>query len=263
MSVYGLNEPKSRILQSAPSTENSHWYVASPYKIHLLEYIEPTNEIICSSNTTSDKIINLNPIKNSLFICYSNYMTFNSIKKQGNLIMNEEFTMDGEYLNISPCKDNFIACQSNKIICFDFQSTISTINTKATFSLMFNDLILFSNGSSINQWDTRLNTSNVIISEPHKVYTRYFDCNRNHLIATCGDDMYVRLWDFRKTDSPVLQFKHHSHWIYKVKFNPFHDQLLLSCGSDNQVNLESIVSISSAIPQDQENIKEFGYYKTN
>jgi len=44
----------------------------------------------------------------------------------------------------------------------------------------------------------------------------------------------------------VKELSDHTHWIWSVAFNKFHDQLLLSSSSDNLVNLQSIVSISSA-----------------
>ena len=38
----------------------------------------------------------------------------------------------------------------------------------------------------------------------------------------------------------------HSHWMTKVQYNPFHDQLILSAGTDSIVNLWRISSISSS-----------------
>jgi WD40 repeat protein len=43
-----------------------------------------------------------------------------------------------------------------------------------------------------------------------------------------------------------------------TKFNKFHDQLLLTCSSDSTVNLESCVSVSSALKQDSDSIEEHG-----
>lgn len=38
----------------------------------------------------------------------------------------------------------------------------------------------------------------------------------------------------------------HSHWVHTAKYNPFHDQLVLSGGSDNIVNLWRVASCSSS-----------------
>jgi hypothetical protein len=45
--------------------------------------------------------------------------------------------------------------------------------------------------------------------------------------------------------SPVMEISDHNHWVWSVAYNKSHDQLLLTGGSDCQVNLQSIVSISS------------------
>jgi EARP and GARP complex-interacting protein 1 len=37
----------------------------------------------------------------------------------------------------------------------------------------------------------------------------------------------------------------HTHWVWCVRYNRFHDQLVLSCGSED-VALWSVVSVSSA-----------------
>jgi EARP and GARP complex-interacting protein 1 len=38
----------------------------------------------------------------------------------------------------------------------------------------------------------------------------------------------------------------HSHWSWNVLYNPFHDQLVLSTGTDSMVNLWRVSSVSSA-----------------
>jgi len=40
--------------------------------------------------------------------------------------------------------------------------------------------------------------------------------------------------------------RNHTHWVRTSKYNPFHDQLVLSAGSDAAVDLWRISSISSA-----------------
>ncbi len=44
----------------------------------------------------------------------------------------------------------------------------------------------------------------------------------------------------------VKQLAGHTHWVWTVKYNPCHDQLLLSGGTDSVVNLWRVSSISSA-----------------
>ncbi len=47
-------------------------------------------------------------------------------------------------------------------------------------------------------------------------------------------------------DKPLIFLTGHSHWIRTAKYNPYHDQLILSGGSDAMVNLWRIASCSSA-----------------
>ncbi|VDN21272.1 unnamed protein product [Gongylonema pulchrum] len=66
-----------------------------------------------------------------------------------------------------------------------------------------------------------------------------------HIMATCGDDCRVALWDLRKTNEPLKVLQDHTHWVWCVKFNPIHDQLILSAGSDARLFLNSVESLSS------------------
>ncbi|KAH8338313.1 hypothetical protein KR067_007035 [Drosophila pandora] len=85
------------------------------------------------------------------------------------------------------------------------------------------------------------------ISDAHGQMVRDLDCNPNkqcHLV-TGGDDGYLRIWDCRMPKSPVFERSDHSHWVWSVRFNTFHDQLLLSSSSDCKVLLTCAGSVSS------------------
>mmetsp|Transcript_18737 Transcript_18737/g.35370 ORF Transcript_18737/g.35370 Transcript_18737/m.35370 type:complete len:125 (-) Transcript_18737:188-562(-) len=58
--------------------------------------------------------------------------------------------------------------------------------------------------------------------------------------------MIARFWDLRNPSRPINQLGGHTHWIWQIRFNRYHDQLLLTAGTDSVVNLWSIVSASSA-----------------
>jgi WD40 repeat protein len=73
-----------------------------------------------------------------------------------------------------------------------------------------------------------------------------YNPNKPHQLATGGDDCAIKFWDLRNTNAPILEHSNlHSHWVYQVQYNRFHDQLVLSSGSDNSVALSSISSVSS------------------
>ena len=68
----------------------------------------------------------------------------------------------------------------------------------------------------------------------HSYAARAVDYNPNKPfhIVTGGEDRLVKFWDFRKPDTPLKVLLGHSHWVWTVSFNRFHDQLLLSGGTD-------------------------------
>ncbi|XP_066155284.1 EARP and GARP complex-interacting protein 1 [Euwallacea fornicatus] len=72
-----------------------------------------------------------------------------------------------------------------------------------------------------------------------------FNMNKQYHVATCGDDSFVKIWDFRQPLTPVYSRNEHSHWVWSVKFNYFHDQLILTASSDARVLVSSAASVSS------------------
>ncbi|XP_050300750.1 EARP-interacting protein homolog [Anthonomus grandis grandis] len=72
-----------------------------------------------------------------------------------------------------------------------------------------------------------------------------FNMNKQYYVATCGDDTFVKIWDFRQPNAPVYAKHDHSHWVWSVRFNHYHDQLLLTASSDSRVLLSSAASVSS------------------
>jgi hypothetical protein len=80
-----------------------------------------------------------------------------------------------------------------------------------------------------------------------------FNPNLPHVLCTAGTDGLVRFWDLRSTSSspssrrPLKVLRGgHQHWSDRVEYNPHHDQLVLSGGSDGVVNLWRAGSVSSA-----------------
>ncbi|KAJ1654262.1 hypothetical protein IWQ61_005779 [Dispira simplex] len=103
--------------------------------------------------------------------------------------------------------------------------------------------------SGVQCWDPRLLTKPEIrIAECHEGEVRCmeFNPNRAYQLATGGDDCKVRLWDLRAPHRPLMSLADHTHWVWSLAYNKFHDQLLLTSSSDCLVNLQSIVSVSSA-----------------
>lgn len=71
-----------------------------------------------------------------------------------------------------------------------------------------------------------------------------YNPNKLNTIATCGQDSVLRFWDLRKADKAVLEFEEDSHWLTRVKYNKFHDQLLLTGCTSTFLSLYRASSVS-------------------
>lgn len=107
-------------------------------------------------------------------------------------------------------------------------------------------------GSNIFGFDTRIadsSPSSICWSIKDKRCNRVrsidFNPNSQYYLASGGDDCRANFWDLRKTQDPALYMQSHTHWIWSIRFNPFHDQLVLSAGSDSRAILMRAQSISS------------------
>ena len=72
-----------------------------------------------------------------------------------------------------------------------------------------------------------------------------FNPNAQYYLASCGEDCQFKLWDTRKVSEPVVSMLNHSHWIWSVRYNLYHDQLILTCSSDCRVVLSRVSSFAS------------------
>ena len=72
-----------------------------------------------------------------------------------------------------------------------------------------------------------------------------FNPNAQYYLATCGEDCQFKLFDTRKTNEPIVSMLNHSHWIWSVRYNLYHDQLILTCSSDCRVVLSRVSSFAS------------------
>ncbi|KAG0243858.1 Protein tssc1 [Actinomortierella wolfii] len=103
-------------------------------------------------------------------------------------------------------------------------------------------------GRSIHGWDlTSLKTTLALIdATPAMMLCIDYNPNKPFQIATGSDDGKVRIWDVHHgAKKPIMVIEDHTHWVWDVAYNKFHDQLVLTSSSDCQVNLQSIVSVST------------------
>merc|ERR1712130_712913 len=75
--------------------------------------------------------------------------------------------------------------------------------------------------------------------------------------SSITEDKTIKFWDLRNSKRPLKVLSNHSHWIWCSKYNRYHDQLIISSGSDSNVSLWNIVSVSSApLGEMEDNSKE-------
>eukprot|EP00877_Chromochloris_zofingiensis_P005866 jgi/Chrzof1/1532/Cz10g11120.t1 len=96
-------------------------------------------------------------------------------------------------------------------------------------------------GNNIQVWDLNNVAKVGEVSNAHRMPARDVDWspNNEHRLVTGGDDCKLRFWDTRMLSKPeaLLELGGHSHWVWKTRFSPFHDQMLVSSSSDSTVCL--------------------------
>lgn len=109
-------------------------------------------------------------------------------------------------------------------------------------------LLSYAFGSGIQTWDTRINDVAFAIPEAHLQTVLDIDYNPNkpYCLVSGGDDGKMKFWDLRHVRTPLLALNAHSHWVSSVRYNRFHDQLVLSSSTDSTAALWRVSSISSA-----------------
>lgn len=101
--------------------------------------------------------------------------------------------------------------------------------------------------NNIKAWDVRTMNTAYTIDNAHNntIRSLSFNPNKQYYLASCGDDCKTKFWDVRKGNAPLKTLQDHSHWVWSVSHNHFHDQLLLTSSSDNTVILYNLPSVSS------------------
>lgn len=91
------------------------------------------------------------------------------------------------------------------------------------------------------------------IEAAHSQLIRDIDLNPNkqYIIATCGDDGKSKFWDVRSPGVPLVCRADHSHWIWNIRYNHYHDQLVATASSDTRVLITCLQSISSEPKRDE------------
>ena len=109
----------------------------------------------------------------------------------------------------------------------------------ASWNPLDHNVLCASCSDTLRCLDLRTMTETVTIEGAHEMAARDVDFSKTnqHLLASGGDDCHTCVWDLRKPSDPVVKVSSHSHWVWQARFNPYHEQLLLTSSSDSLVQL--------------------------
>ncbi|OAJ38709.1 hypothetical protein BDEG_22616 [Batrachochytrium dendrobatidis JEL423] len=272
MSVFGLGRQGRVLVAQLGDTERNRWIAGSSSllkdnKIYLIDYDEDQDEITHAAYAHPDEILSISPAptKADLFfscsfeenipILSTTLWRFSQIdsdesgqlKQNGSNVLEEvtKLIPDGGQSDIhqvlwEPAGDTsqIVAIGRKKLYIY----SLAQKDLKATLSTVIAIPMDAESCIGCAAWD------------PHHTSQISVAIGRNIIgwnISTNSDDCTIRIWDTRNTSTYLKNITDHSHWVWSVSFNRSHDQLLLSSSSDCQVNLDSVVSVSSVFFYDK------------
>lgn len=130
----------------------------------------------------------------------------------------------------------------------EISPSVTTKIASGCWNPHFTQQVAVATGTSVRSFDLRSAEETYCIpkADTQRVCDLDFNRNKPYYIVTGGQDCMVRFWDYRNCKQPMKQLEAHSHWVWNVKYNPFHDQLLITSSTDSIVKLWNQASISSA-----------------
>ncbi|KAI8432585.1 hypothetical protein MSG28_013572 [Choristoneura fumiferana] len=98
------------------------------------------------------------------------------------------------------------------------------------------------------------------IDNAHRQLARDLDFNPNRQfhVASAGDDGALNIWDYRNGKEPIFSRSDHSHWVWTVRYNCYHEQLLLTGSSDARALLTAAPSVCRDPDDDKQPVLEDG-----
>ncbi|OAF72081.1 hypothetical protein A3Q56_00125 [Intoshia linei] len=226
--------------------QNEIWDIASSYfDGNILSTIDPTIQKYSTS------VWEMNESENNLELLH----TFADSNTLYTLLWN-------------PVQENCIAlCNEKSIELYDINEE-KAISSNPTFSYLFDKEYMIGRKFTIAKWSMHYGGNQMFCSHDYNVYSfdkrtnkkidnlflshkyqiRDFDFNPNayYQIVTATDNGFLTFWDVRSAKEPIYSFKVHHNWIWNVRYNPSHDELVLSSSSDTRVKLTRTGNISSA-----------------
>mmetsp|Transcript_28214 Transcript_28214/g.62245 ORF Transcript_28214/g.62245 Transcript_28214/m.62245 type:complete len:350 (-) Transcript_28214:38-1087(-) len=276
--VYGLPQLPGRCVVAAADHQTPRFLIGSASvqqqnQVHVVTYQDTTNELTVDTIATHDGEIwsmAAHPVDTDVFAtsgpspedpgvhkCRLWRIDGDTLEAVSELSADKPFKTIRSILWDSQNSNKMVVIDSENIRLFDgvcsSPSPITTIGAGTVahcgcWDPHHANLLTVAEGQSLKSYDLR--QSKAVHDRPnaHHFAVKAVDHNPNvqYNVVTGGEDAVMKFWDLRHLERPlqVLQGQH-THWITSVKFNPCHDQLVASSGTDCLVNLWHAPSVAS------------------
>jgi WD40 repeat protein len=240
--------------------------LAAQNSVHLLQYDDETTSVNCvGSYPVAGEVWHIlsSPNDKDIFLTsdFRGLASLHKITENSSSIL-QEFAHSSRLTSMSWKDSKLILSTADSLLSYDM-NTFTSISKSSFVNIStsshdphHNNLHAIASENHILIHDLRDNSQKYSIPDAHKGKILCLDFNPNnpYHLASSSIDSTVRIWDMRKPEKCLRVIHEHSHWVYQAKYNNYHDQLMVTSGSDNSVILHRVVSGSST-PMD-ENIYE-------
>jgi len=284
--IYGLTAKARCITSQIAETEKNRFLVGTlslrdDNEIHLIEVREDGGDITCVNifnHPCEIWAISACPSNPALlFTCYNTGTEYKATlwrmnENRSNVKLDEVLELRGHTGVIkgvlwdpSGSSDYVVSLDEGNIRVFDLENNFT--NPKAAQNIavsgkinagnidpLHNNMMAVAVDTTIIGYDFRTQKEGYSIDKAHNEGVRDIDFNPNkaYYMVSGGDDAKLKFWDVRNTKGPVKVLSGHSHWIWAVRYNRYHDQLVVTASSDHLVKLWNVESISSARDAEEE-----------
>lgn len=280
--MYFCRLPARCIAQAPRATDENRFFVGTcalqePNQIHVIEFSEDSSEVTCQQVLPHDDevwLLGASPFDDKCLATYSNGKSGpllriwkssqgsdgnSTLDNVGSLIDEESpFTSIRSVLWDPHKEGNLLVADTEAVRIFSTaegrvqRTLLLPVGQRCSSACLdphHPQQVSTVDDTSVKTWDLRQGKIAFQRDGCHLFGVRDVDYNPNapYRIATAGEDAKVRFWDLRKLQDCLCTLSGgHGHWVSRVRYNGFHDQLVLSCGTDSAVCLWRAGSVASS-----------------
>ena len=258
--------PYSYSSNSSSSTPHSPGFNSSIWRMKDYDGIDSSSSSLSEEEGELELLVELKGNQGRI-----NKSVFHSVEGENKLATTNQhnaliYELNDQQTSLSSNNNNNINTDDNSS---HYTASYDSPFISCCFDPHHSSLLVTSDNNNIRLWDLRdsslHSSAQLSIINAHYSTIRDIDYNPNkpYHIVSGGEDRILNIFDLRKVNKGInnnsnnsnnnnnnnnrslCQLASHSHWVWSVKYNPYHDQLILSCGTE-LINLWCLVSYSSA-----------------